>query len=53
MSNQPAPLDATNQWIGDMMILQVLADSEHVNEQEREVLARWMAKSCPFPQEVE
>jgi hypothetical protein len=37
--------DADNQWFGDMMILQVLADSENVNEQEREVLTRWMAAS--------
>jgi hypothetical protein len=40
------PTDAENQWFGDMMILQVLADSEHVNEQEREVLTRWMAASA-------
>lgn len=31
-----------NRLIGDLMILQALADSEHVNEQEREVLTRWM-----------
>lgn len=37
--------DADNEWFGDMMILQVLADSTSVNEQEREVLTRWMAAS--------
>lgn len=37
---------AENQWFGDMMILQVLADSDQVNEQEREVLTRWMAASA-------
>jgi hypothetical protein len=36
---------ADNQWFGDMMVLQVLADSDNVNEQEREVLTRWMAAS--------
>jgi hypothetical protein len=38
---------ADNQWFGDMMILQVLADSENVNDQEREVLARWLGDSVP------
>lgn len=37
------PISAENQWFGDMMILQVLADSAQVNEQEREVLTRWLA----------
>lgn len=32
-----------NQWIGDVMILTALMDSDCVNEQEREVLARWIA----------
>lgn len=40
-------ITADNQWFGDMMILQVLADSEHVNDQEREVLTRWLAASQP------
>lgn len=39
-----------NQWFGDMMILQVLADSRVVNDQEREVLLRWIAAS-PCPQQ--
>jgi hypothetical protein len=39
------PLDAENQWFGDMMILQMLADSDNVNEQEREVLQRWILAS--------
>lgn len=39
--------DAENRWFGDMMILQVLADSEQGNAQEREVLTRWMAASKP------
>lgn len=30
------------QFIGDVMILQVLADSDQINEQEREVLQRWI-----------
>lgn len=34
---------ADDQWFGDMMILQVLADSATVNDQEREVLQRWLA----------
>jgi hypothetical protein len=38
-------LDQDNQWFGDMMILQMLADSENVNEQEREVLQRWILAS--------
>jgi hypothetical protein len=38
--------EADNRWFGDMMILQVLVDSEHVNDQEREVLTRWMANSA-------
>jgi hypothetical protein len=38
--------EADNRWFGDMLILQVLADSEHVNDQEREVLTRWMAGSA-------
>jgi hypothetical protein len=42
---------ADNQWFGDMMILQVLADSENVNDQEREVLTRWMAAS-PRPSQA-
>jgi hypothetical protein len=39
--------EADNKWFGDMMILQALSDSENVNEQEREVLARWLAESVP------
>lgn len=42
-----AGVTADNQWFGDMMILQVLADSDHVNDQEREVLTRWLAASQP------
>lgn len=38
---------ADNRWFGDMMILQVLADSDNVNDQEREVLTRWMEASFP------
>jgi hypothetical protein len=34
-----------DQWFGDMLIMQVLADSENVNEQEREVLQRWILAS--------
>ena len=42
----PTPSQAADdKWFGDMMILQVLADSDNVNEQEREVLTRWMAAS--------
>jgi hypothetical protein len=41
----PPVSDADNQWFGDMMVLQVLADSKVVNEQEREVLTRWLATS--------
>jgi hypothetical protein len=33
------------EWFGDMLIMQVLADSENVNEQEREVLQRWILAS--------
>jgi hypothetical protein len=44
-TQEPSPLDAENEWMGDMMVLQVLADSEQVNEQEREVLTRWMEAS--------
>jgi hypothetical protein len=40
-------LDPENQYIGDLMILQVLADSEDVNDQEREVLLRWIENSQP------
>jgi hypothetical protein len=39
------PVADENQWFGDMMILQMLADSENVNEQEREVLQRWILAS--------
>jgi hypothetical protein len=35
-------MDAVNQWLGDTMILQSLCDSDNVNEQEREVLQRWI-----------
>jgi hypothetical protein len=35
-------MDAVNQWLGDTMILQMLCDSDNVNEQEREVLQRWI-----------
>lgn len=38
---------ADNQWCGDMMILQALADSENVNDQERKVLTRWLDQSLP------
>jgi hypothetical protein len=38
--------DDDNQWFGDVMILQVLADSPDINEQEREVLNRWIKQSA-------
>lgn len=34
-----------NQYIGDLMVLSVLADSSCVNDQEREVLLRWIELS--------
>jgi hypothetical protein len=40
---QQVPDEPDNQWIGDVMILTVLMQSDCVNEQEREVLARWIA----------
>jgi hypothetical protein len=40
-------IDPENQYIGDLMILQVLADSDSVNDQEREVLLRWIELSQP------
>jgi hypothetical protein len=40
---------AAMQFIGDVMILQVLADSEQVNDQEREVLQRWIDTAASAP----
>lgn len=41
----PGTDDEANQWLGDVMILTVLSDSDHVNEQEREVITRWIKAS--------
>jgi hypothetical protein len=42
---EPMQVTDDDQWFGDMLVLQTLADSEHVNEQEREVLQRWILAS--------